>query len=157
MKLSYKEQEAMVENLTNNQDRKQFPQLCLNWDEIKILDQHPLVKIGAHTHSHLNLGRLTEEDAFIEMSNSKTLLERELGHPIEHFAYPFGTANEADTREFELAYRCGFRTAVTTRPETIRSPNMNAIPRLGVPPYLGLQGFKVKLSGLEIITKCMLS
>ena len=63
------------------------------------------------------------------MSSSKALLEQILGHTVEHFAYPFGTFNEADTREYELAYRCGFRTAVTTRPETIRSPPLHASAR----------------------------
>ena len=38
------------------------------------------------------------------MSSSKALLEQILGHTVEHFAYPFGTFNEADTREYELAY-----------------------------------------------------
>ena len=84
-----------------------------------------------------------------EMSSSKALLEQILGHTVEHFAYPFGTFNETDTREFELAYRCGFRTAVTTRPETIRSPPLHAIPRLVVPSFLSLHGFKGKLSGWE--------
>ena len=155
MNLSVKEQEEMVGNLTKNQERKQYPHLCLNWDEVKILDQHPLVSIGAHTHSHLNLKQLKEEDVFSEMSLSKVLLEEKLEHSIEHFAYPFGSANEADIREFKLASRRGFRSAVTTRPETIRSPPMNAIPRLGVPSFLSKQSMNGELSGWNHLVRRM--
>ena len=147
MKLSGKWQREMVENLTKKKERKQYPHLFLNWDEIKILDQHPLVSIGAHTHSHPNLKILTEEGVLSEMIQCKDLLEEQLEHSIEHFAYPFGSANEADIREFKLASRCGFRSAVTTRPEIIRSPPLIAIPRLGVTPFLTKQGMNGKLSG----------
>jgi peptidoglycan/xylan/chitin deacetylase (PgdA/CDA1 family) len=153
LNLSYEKQKKYVETLTKSVARKQYSNLCLNWEEIKILDQHPLVTIGAHTNSHPNLKKLTEQEAFAEMSHSKNLLEEKLKHSIEHFAYPFGTHNEADVREFELASRCGFRTAVTTRPESLKSPALNAIPRLGVPSYLNLRGFIGKLSGWETLVK----
>ena len=149
LNLSYEKQKKYVETITKSVARKQYSNLCLNWEEIKILDQHPLVTIGAHTNSHPNLKKLTEQEAFAEMSHSKNLLEEKLKHSVEHFAYPFGTHNEADVREFELASRCGFRTAVTTRPESLKSPALNAIPRLGVPSYLNLRGFIGKLSGWE--------
>ena len=149
LNLSYEKQKKYVETITKSVARKQYSNLCLNWEEIKILDQHPLVTIGAHTNSHPNLKKLTEQEAFAEMSYSKNLLEEKLKHSVEHFAYPFGTPNEADVREFELASRCGFRTAVTTRPESIRSPPLHAIPRLVVPSFLSLHGFKGKLSGWE--------
>ena len=149
LNLSYEKQKKYVEIITKSVARKQYSNLCLNWEEIKILDQHPLVTIGAHTNSHPNLKKLTEQEAFAEMIYSKNLLEEKLKHSVEHFAYPFGTHNEADVREFELASRCGFRTAVTTRPESIRSPPLHAIPRLVVPSFLSLHGFKGKLSGWE--------
>ncbi len=153
LNLSYEKQKKYVETITKSVARKQYSNLCLNWEEIKILDQHPLVTIGAHTNSHPNLKKLTEQEAFAEMSHSKNLLEEKLKHSVEHFAYPFGTHNEADVREFELASRCGFRTAVTTRPESLQSPALNAIPRLGVPSYLNLRGLRGKLSGLEIMAR----
>jgi peptidoglycan/xylan/chitin deacetylase (PgdA/CDA1 family) len=147
------EQNKTVEKFTQTTNRRQYPHLCLNWEEIKTLDQHPLVTIGAHTNSHPNLKKLTEQEAFSEMSDSKNLLEEKLKHSVVHFAYPFGTRNEADVREFELVSRCGFRTAVTTRPESLQSPALNAIPRLGVPSYLNLRGLRGKLSGLEIMAR----
>jgi peptidoglycan/xylan/chitin deacetylase (PgdA/CDA1 family) len=157
LNLSYDEQKIYVENITKSNIRKQYSNLCLNWEEIIKLDKNPLIKIGAHTHSHPNLKKLTEQEAFAEMSYSKYLLEIKLKHTIDHFAYPFGTPNEADIREFMLASRCGFRTAVTTRPESIQSPALTAIPRLGVPSYLNAQGMKAKLSGWEYFVRNILA
>ena len=75
LNLSYEKQKKYVETITKSVARKQYSNLCLNWEEIKILDQHPLVTIGAHTNSHPNLKKLTEQEAFAEMSYSKNLLE----------------------------------------------------------------------------------
>ena len=151
--LSSEFQKKALESITQTKKRKQYSNLVLNWDEIKLLDKHPLVSIGAHTHSHPNLKNLSEKEAFLEMKISKNILEEKLEHPISHFAYPFGSPKEADSQEFELARRCGFSEAVTTRPETIRNPDLYAIPRLGVPHYLTLNGFIGKLSGWECLIK----
>jgi peptidoglycan/xylan/chitin deacetylase (PgdA/CDA1 family) len=89
----------------------------------------------------------------MEMLSSKILLEKKLKHSVDHFAYPYGTENEATQREFEMITECGFHTAVTTRLERLERPNLNRIPRTGVPPFLSLQGFKGKISGLERIAR----
>ena len=150
LNLPYDEQRKTVENITGISSRKQYPQLCLSWDEIKKLDRHSLITIGAHTHSHPNLKQLTEEETFSEMMQSKNKLEDQLGHSVDHFAYPFGTENEADKKEFLLASRCRFRTAVTTRPQTIiRQTALNSINRLGMPSYMTPRCLRGKLSGWE--------
>ena len=38
-----------------------------------------------------------------------------IGRPVRHFAYPYGKATDAGSREFALAKECGFETAVTFR------------------------------------------
>ena len=149
LNLQNNEQRKTVEKITGMSSRKQYPQLCLSWDEIKKLDCHSLVTIGAHTHSHPNLKQLTEEEAFSEMMQSKNKLEDQLGHSVDHFAYPFGTENEADKQEFYLASRCRFRTAVTTRPQTIQHTALNSIHRLGMPSYMTAHCLRGKLSGWE--------
>lgn len=153
LKYEYEKQKEVMQKITSFEDRKQYLQLCLNWEEVKILDRHPLITIGSHSHSHPNLKILTEEKAFSEMYMSKSLLEERLEHSVHHFAYPYGTVNEANIREFELASCCGYRSAVTTQTETIWSPTLLAIPRLGVPSYLTVQGLKGKLSGWEHLTR----
>jgi peptidoglycan/xylan/chitin deacetylase (PgdA/CDA1 family) len=94
-------------------------ELCLSWDELKSFADDPLVTIGAHTITHCNLARQTEEIASDEMATSRARIEGALGRPVLHFAYPYGDKIAAGPREFALARSAGFKTAVTTRPGMI--------------------------------------
>ncbi len=69
--------------------------LCLSWDEVKQLAAHPLVTIGAHTISHCNLARQSEEIAAQEMAVSRVRIENALEREVLHLAYPYGD-READ-------------------------------------------------------------
>jgi peptidoglycan/xylan/chitin deacetylase (PgdA/CDA1 family) len=94
-------------------------ELCMSWDELKLFASDPLVTIGAHTITHCNLAKQSEENALRELSTSRRLLEQALGRPVLHLAYPYGDRIAAGPREFALANAAGFKTAVTTRPGMI--------------------------------------
>jgi peptidoglycan/xylan/chitin deacetylase (PgdA/CDA1 family) len=94
-------------------------ELCMSWDELKSFAGDPLVTIGAHTITHCNLARQTEETASHEMVASRARIESVLGRPVLHLAYPYGDKIAAGPREFALAQSAGFKTAVTTRPGMI--------------------------------------
>jgi peptidoglycan/xylan/chitin deacetylase (PgdA/CDA1 family) len=94
-------------------------ELCMSWDELKALSAEPLVSIGAHSISHCNLAKLSEETARIEIAESRTRIETELQRPVLHMAYPYGDRAAAAQREFVLAAASGYKTAVTTRPGMI--------------------------------------
>jgi peptidoglycan/xylan/chitin deacetylase (PgdA/CDA1 family) len=109
--------------------------LCLSWDEVKRLAADPLVTIGAHTISHCNLARQSEEIAAQEMAVSRVRIEHALERPVLHFAYPYGDREAAARREFALAAAAGFKTAVTTRPGMLFAENaghMTALPRVSL-------------------------
>ena len=89
---------------------------CMSWDELKPFADDPLVTIGAHTITHSNLARQSEEIALDEMATSRARIESALQRPAVHFAYPYGDKIAASAREFALARAAGFKTAVTTRP-----------------------------------------
>lgn len=89
---------------------------CMSWDELKAFANDPLVTIGAHTITHCNLARQSDDVAAFEIAASKTRIEAALARPVEHLAYPYGDKIAAGLREFELARAIGFKTAVTTRP-----------------------------------------
>ncbi|MGJ5176096.1 polysaccharide deacetylase family protein [Bradyrhizobium oligotrophicum] len=93
--------------------------LCMSWDELRALSAEPLVSIGAHSISHCNLAKQTEETARIEIAESRTRIETELQRPVRHMAYPYGDRAAAAQREFVLAAASGYKTAVTTRPGMI--------------------------------------
>ena len=109
--------------------------LCLSWDGVKQLAADPLVTIGAHTISHCNLARQSEEIAAQEMAVSRARIEQALERPVLHFAYPYGDREAAGMREFALAASAGFKTAVTTRPGMLFAENaghMTALPRVSL-------------------------
>lgn len=109
--------------------------LCLSWDELGTLANDPLVTIGAHTITHCNLARESEQIAAQEMASSRARIEQALARPVLHFAYPYGDRAAAGEREFALAAAAGFKTAVTTRPGMLFAENaghMTALPRVSL-------------------------
>ena len=109
--------------------------LCLSWDELKQLGSEPLITIGAHSLSHCNLARQSEEAARGEIADSRAKIESALQRPVLHMAYPYGDHAAAGNREFALAAAAGFKTAVTTRPGMIFPENAahpTALPRVSL-------------------------
>jgi len=114
---------------------KQCREMCMGWDEIALLAADPLVTIGAHTMTHPILSKLPEDQVRAEMAGGVRRIEEKLGIRPAHFSYPVGTPDAAGPREFAIAGRVGFRTAVTTRPGVLYSGHANhltALPRLSV-------------------------
>jgi len=91
-------------------------ELCMSWDELKSFAADPLVTIGAHTITHSNLAKQSEESALRELATGRADIEAAIGRKVEHLAYPYGDKIAAGPREFALARTAGFKTAVTTRP-----------------------------------------
>ncbi len=90
----------------------------LNWDQIRQLDASGLITIASHTVDHSNLPSLSPEQQRFEIFTGKAQLEAQLGHPVRHFAYPYGSFNAATAA---LVREAGFVTAVSTIPGTSQS------------------------------------
>jgi peptidoglycan/xylan/chitin deacetylase (PgdA/CDA1 family) len=95
---------------------KILSEVALSWEQIKLLDNDPLVTIGSHSAQHPMLTRLTLDAARSEIVDSKNILETHLNHDICHFSYPFG---EAGVREYQITKDAGFITAMTTEESNI--------------------------------------
>jgi peptidoglycan/xylan/chitin deacetylase (PgdA/CDA1 family) len=61
----------------------------LSASQVAQLDRAGL-EIGAHSHSHSNLARLTFDQTWQEVGQSKKMLEDAIGKRVSCFAYPFG-------------------------------------------------------------------
>lgn len=127
-------------------------ELIMSWNEVRKLAAHPLATIGAHTLNHFAVSRLPEEEARREIAVSGKALERELGKPVRHFAYPYGNVAHAGARDFRLAAEAGYATAVTTRMGTVypqHARHLQALPRVMVSSkYAEPRWLKVLASGL---------
>ncbi len=69
--------------------------LFMTWDQVRHLAASGMA-IGSHTHDHRRLASLMEEEQRRELAESRRILERELGRPVEALAYPFGWAGTFD-------------------------------------------------------------
>jgi peptidoglycan/xylan/chitin deacetylase (PgdA/CDA1 family) len=110
-------------------------ELCMSWDELKPFADDPLVSVGAHSITHCNLARQSEEIAAREMAISRARIENVLQRPVVHLAYPYGDKDAAGPREFALARTAGYKTAVTTRPGMIfpgSAGHLTALPRVSL-------------------------
>jgi peptidoglycan/xylan/chitin deacetylase (PgdA/CDA1 family) len=101
--------------------------------QLRELAHHPLVSIGAHTTTHVNLARATAATVRSEMDENRRFLEGIIAEPVDHFAYPFGHPRACGAREAEMSRSLGFRTAVTTRPGMVFAEHrdeLHALPRV---------------------------
>jgi peptidoglycan/xylan/chitin deacetylase (PgdA/CDA1 family) len=126
-------------------------ELCMNWDELATLAGDPLVTIGAHTVNHMMLAKVPEKSARAEIEMGRSVIEASLGRRPDHLSYPVGDATSAGPREFRLAARAGFKTAVTTRPGVIfpeHRDHLTALPRISLNgEHQQLRYVRVLLSG----------
>lgn len=108
---------------------------AMSWEEVAELSKDPLVTIGAHTMSHFALAKLDMDRARFEMEESAREIELRIGKRPRHFSYPYGDRGSAGPREFALARRLGFETAVTTRPGVLfpeHAEHLTALPRVSL-------------------------
>jgi peptidoglycan/xylan/chitin deacetylase (PgdA/CDA1 family) len=62
----------------------------LTWGQIEEMVASGLLTVGAHTHRHVDLRGVSEEQARDEMETSNGLIEQHAGVRPLHFAYPWG-------------------------------------------------------------------
>ncbi|MBV8257260.1 MAG: polysaccharide deacetylase family protein [Actinobacteria bacterium] len=89
----------------------------LDWGGLRALE-HDGFTIGSHTVHHVDLTLLTRKDAWHELFDSRRILSRGLGRPVDWFAYPAGRENPKVVR---LVRDAGYLLAVTTRPGVVQS------------------------------------
>jgi peptidoglycan/xylan/chitin deacetylase (PgdA/CDA1 family) len=82
--------------------------LFMNWEELREMRKAGM-EVGSHSHSHAILSHLSEEEQFEELSQSRTIIERELGEPVFAVAYPVGGTMTYTTATQRLVARCGYQ------------------------------------------------
>ncbi len=68
-------------------------------------------EFGAHTRRHIDLSKVSLEEAGEEIAGSKRDLESWIGRPVDYFCYPYGGMNEAVRR---LVAQAGYLGATST-------------------------------------------
>ncbi len=108
-------------------------QEVMSVEELRRLAASPMATIGAHTWSHVNLRRVSQDRLFDEIERGAAEVAAILGERPTVFAYPYGSKASAGAREFAAAR--GFALAVTTEPGTLRAADRDhlmALPRISI-------------------------
>jgi peptidoglycan/xylan/chitin deacetylase (PgdA/CDA1 family) len=86
------------------------PLRLMDWD--MVLEMHRAgMTIGSHTHTHALLPNESRQRMEEETAGSRVELERHLGAPVRHFAYPCGRFDKA---AIDAIADAGYRYAFTT-------------------------------------------
>jgi len=117
---------------------QQCRELIMDWQELRQFAGDPLCTIGAHTVHHYELAKLPLEQARNEIIQSVEVIEAQFGIRPAHFSYPLGGPLSCGPREFDLAAKLGFRTAVTTRPGGLYPHHLHKLTQL---PRVSLNGY----------------
>jgi peptidoglycan/xylan/chitin deacetylase (PgdA/CDA1 family) len=83
----------------------------MSWDTVRALAAEGF-QCGAHTVTHPRLAGLSPERCRTELVDGRRRLEDELGRPVLHLAYPFGSYDDAVQA---MAADAGYLTACSTR------------------------------------------
>ena len=82
----------------------------LNWDEAREM-QAAGMSFGSHTHRHEVLSGLTPDRQIEELTQSRAILERELGRTVDVLAYPVGRPYTFNAETQAAVGQCGYRAA----------------------------------------------
>lgn len=93
---------------------KEEPAPLLTWTQVREMEESGWVSFGAHTIHHPDLARLTNPiEVQHEVGACRTMLEQQLGHSVDTFAYPYGRIGD---HGLCLVEQAGYKWAVTTEP-----------------------------------------
>mgnify|MGYP000884508166 CR=1 FL=1 len=117
----------------------------LSRTQLEALAKNPLITIGSHGVSHLNLVNLSLDEARKEIANSKNILEEITNLSIEAFAYPYGFYNRITQR---LLTENNFLLAFTTRfGFNYNKSNNFSLKRITIFKFDTISSFEKKLLG----------
>ena len=122
---------------------------CLSWDEVRDLRLKG-IDFGSHTVSHPQLHVLGKKEIEHEITHSKTIIENNLGCPIESFSYPFAFPEDSVFKNYIRGFleKCGYKYGVSTRIGTThRNDNFFSMKRIPVNSHDDIPLFKAKLEG----------
>ena len=110
--------------------RKVVEDTMLSWEDVKEMAVDTSISFGAHTCSHCKLTSVSLKEAEEEITESKRIIEKEIGEKISFFSYPHGGHNETIK---QIVKENGFDCAVTiVYGKNYLESDLFALKRIGV-------------------------
>ena len=120
----------------------------MTWSQIREMVRAGM-EVGSHTVSHPILAQQTREEVEWEVRHSKTVLEQQLGCPVEHFAYPNGRPCDLQPDLPRILEEAGYLSACTTVERFVGAhSSVYGLERLGVSGFDPPVKFLLRLTGL---------
>jgi biofilm PGA synthesis lipoprotein PgaB len=92
------------------------------WNQLREMQKSGLITVASHTVNHLNMTTLSDAEIEREVTESKKVLEKELGISIDYFTYPEGDFTErAKDKIKDAGYKAALSMSLDPRQE--RSAN----------------------------------
>lgn len=119
----------------------------MTWDQVRTM-QDGGMEFGSHTHTHPILSRLEPAQLESELTDSRRILERELGRRCEVISYPVGMGEAVDGEVSAAAMRAGYRLGCTYETGTNALPKQAVFDmrRQHVERYVSREHFKMLLA-----------
>jgi peptidoglycan/xylan/chitin deacetylase (PgdA/CDA1 family) len=103
--------------------------------EMRAAAAAPRITIGAHGVHHVSLTRLSRDDRYREVFDSRAEIERIVGRQVTSFAYPFG---DLSPEVIDTVRAGGFELAVSCEERAVRARDaLFSLPRWSAPPIAG--------------------
>lgn len=115
----------------------------MGWGTIRDLATQG-VQFGSHTVSHPDLDAMAEPELAAELTQSREKIETELGHPIRHFAPPYGRANSRVRAVIARHYTTSVGTRLGQVDDT---SDLHDLPRIEMFYYQNPERFRDHLRG----------
>jgi peptidoglycan/xylan/chitin deacetylase (PgdA/CDA1 family) len=80
----------------------------MSWNQVRVLNERGF-DIGAHTRTHADLCCLDGLAAREEIDGGRAEIERQIGRPVDLFAYPYGRVENMSESNRALVKAAGFR------------------------------------------------
>ena len=116
-KLAGASQDDYVANVESELDARapvESGDLMMTYDQVRGLVRQGHI-VGSHTMTHPNMAQISSQELNRELTESKSIIERELRATVEHFSYPCPALSPHWTEQTVSASRdAGYRIAVTT-------------------------------------------
>lgn len=126
-----------------DQELGEPPRPLMSWDQIRELQENGF-EIGAHTHSHKDLTKLSEMEIQRELSDSRQCIEDHIGTTPRYLAYPRGFYND---RIKQMVREAGYKGAcgVILKWRHLLGSDPFAIKRMPIKGTESMRRFKLRL------------
>ncbi len=83
--------------------------ITLSWDDLKEMAASGVIEIESHTVSHADMTKISEENIFRELKESRRIIKERTGIESHFLAYPYGNFNDKVVASMkDIGYLAGF-------------------------------------------------